>query len=145
MKAVATNRKARYNYEVLQTLEAGIQLTGSEVKSCRAGHINLAGSYVSLLQNTPVLKQANIAPYAFSQTTAEEADRDRTLLLQKKQIDLLQKAVSQAGVSIVPLRVLAGKYIKVEIAVVRGKKAYDKRQVIKNRALDRAHKTGQEY
>lgn len=145
VKTVAQNRRVRYDYEILDTLEAGIQLSGQEVKSCRNGTVNLQGAYVSLLSGKPVLKQATIAPYAFANVADFDPKRDRELLLRKPQIEALQSALNEKGVSLVPLAVKAGKHIKLDIALVRGKKRFDKRQKIKERQIDRAQRRGQDY
>lgn len=145
MKIIAQNRRARYDYEILQTFEAGIQLTGQEVKSCRNGSANLQGAYVSIMNGTPMLKQATIAKYNFTTDDSYEPKRDRQLLLNKKEIETLTKQLNEKGISVVPLSLKAGKYVKIDIALVRGKKRYDKRENIKQRSLDRAQKRGTEY
>lgn len=146
MKVVAQNRRARFDYQIVDTIEAGIQLTGQEVKSCRMGHMNLAGAYVSFLKGRPVLKSATIAKYTFA-ASVEEYDpmRDRLLLLSKKDIARLDAASAEKGVTIVPLEVRAGKFIKVLLGLGKGKKRLDKRQTIKERDVSRRLKKGQEY
>ena len=146
MKLVAQNRRARYDYEILETVEAGIILTGPEVKSCRKGHINLAGSYVSFLGGRPVLKGAGISKYAFSgPDIAHDEHRDRQLLLKKTELGKLQRAMEEKGMTLIPLEVRAGKYIKLLIGVCRGKKKADKRQAIKEREVGRRLREGREY
>ena len=145
MKVVAQNRRARYDYEILETAEAGIMLTGPEVKSCRKGHINLAGAYVSFLHNTPVLKGASISKYAFTgPDVAHDEHRDRQLLLKKNEMAKLQRAVEEKGMALIPLEVKAGKYIKVTLGLGRGRKKLDKRQAIKTREIGRRLKEGRE-
>lgn len=146
MKVVASNRRARYDYEVFDTLEAGLVLTGQEVKSCRAGHVNLAGAYISFLSGAPVLKAAKIAPYAFaSGLESYDPGRDRPLLLQKRDVERLRGAVSEKGVSVVPLEVRAGRYIKVLLGFGRGKSRHDKRQKIRERDVGKKLRRGEEY
>ena len=145
MKLVAQNRRARYDYEILETVEAGIILTGPEVKSCRKGHINLAGSYVSFLGGRPVLKGAGISKYAFSgPDVAHDEHRDRQLLLKKTELGKLQRATEEKGMTLIPLEVRSGKFIKVLIGVCRGKKKTDKRQTIKEREVGRRLREGRE-
>ena len=145
MKTVAQNRRARFDYEILDTFEAGIMLNGSEVKACRAGHANIAGSYVSIQKNVPILKQATISPYAFSaKKESDDSKQDRTLLLHKNQIVKLQAALAEKGLSLIPLEIKAGKHIKVELALVKGKKTFDKRHTLKERSIARKMKYGQE-
>lgn len=146
MKTVAQNRRAHYDYEILETVEAGMMLTGSEVKSCRRGHINLGGAYVSLLGGKPVLKGAGISKYAFSGLdVVHEEHRDRQLLLKKSEASKLERATEEKGMTLIPLEVRAGKYIKILIGVCRGKKKTDKRQAIKAREVGRRLREGKEY
>lgn len=146
MKVIAKNRRARFDYDIVDTVEAGIQLTGQEVKSCRQGHINLSGAYVSLLGGKPVLKSCTIAPYSFaSNIDAYEPGRERLLLLQKKEILRIQAALDEKGVSVIPLEVRAGKYIKVVLGLGKGQKRIDKRHKIKEKDISRRIKQGNEY
>ncbi len=145
MKTVAVNRRARYDYELLDRYEAGLMLTGSEAKSCRSGHVNLAGSYVSFTNGKPVLKNASIAPYAFSGPEVIHAEkRDRDLLLKKNEVEKLIRASEEKGMTIVPLEVKAGKFIKLVIGIARGRKKLDKRQAIKERETSRRIREGTE-
>ena len=145
MKLVAQNRRARYDYEILETMETGIILTGPEVKSCRRGHINLMGSYVSFLGGNATLKGAGISKYAFSgPDVAHEEHRDRLLLLKKTELGKLQRATEEKGMTLIPLEVRSGKYIKLLIGVCRGKKKTDKRQAIKERETGRRLREGRE-
>ena len=138
MKVVAANRRAKFDYEILETVEAGIQLTGPEVKSCRLGQVNLAGSYVSFLGGKPVLKQMKISPYKYAGNMADyEPGRDRPLLMKKSELTRLEAAQAEKGVAIVPIEVRAGKFIKIAIALGRGRKRLDKRQRIKEREVSR--------
>lgn len=145
MKTVASNRRARFDYEILETVEAGLVLTGPEVKSCRLGHIDLSGAYVSFLHDKPTLKQCKISPYPFA-SAAEQAPigRDKSLLLQKAEAEKLQTLSNQKGVSIIPLEVKAGKYVKVVIGIGKGRKTIDKRKVIKERDIVKRMRKGEE-
>lgn len=146
MKVVAKNRRARYDYEITDTVESGVVLTGQEVKSCRNGHINLAGAYVSFLDGKAVLKNASITPYRFASGLENyNPNRDRPLLLSKRDIARLQSALDEKGVSLVPLEVRAGKYIKILLGLGRGQKRYDKRQKIRDKDMKRKLKRGEEY
>ena len=146
MKVVARNRKAKYDYEILETLEAGIRLSGQETKSCRQGHINLAGAYVSLLTERPVLKNASIAAYAYASGLDNyNPGQDRELLLKKKEIAKVEKLLSDKGVTIVPLEVRSGRRITVLLGIGRGQKRIDKRQKIKERDVKKRLKQGGEY
>jgi len=146
MKTVTQNRRARYDYEILDTVEAGIILTGQEVKSCRQGNMNLSGSYVSFHEEVPLLKNASIAPYTFAgDLTDYDPGRDRVLLLKKQECDKLGIKLAEKGVSLIPLEVRAGRHIKVVLGLARGRKRLDKRQRIKEREVERKVKKGQEY
>lgn len=145
MKIVAQNRRARHDYEITDTLEAGIRLTGQEVKSCRMGNVNLGGAYVSLVTGKPMLKGMSIARYN-NASGLENYDpgHDRLLLMSKREIEKLTSALAEKGVSLIPLEVQAGKYIKVLLGLGRGKKSYDKRQSKKEKDIKRRLKRGEE-
>lgn len=145
MKAVAQNRRARYDYQILETLEAGMMLTGPEVKSCRRGHINLAGSYVSFLHGKPILKNVSIAKYSYSgPSIPHEELRDRPLLIKKYELAKLERASEEKGMAIIPLEVRAGKFIKILLGLARGRKKLDKRQAIRERETKRKLREGRE-
>jgi SsrA-binding protein len=145
MKIVAKNRRARFDYEILETIEAGMVLTGQEVKSCRMGHMDLSGAYVSFLHGKPSLKQSKISPYAFSSGMQDfSPGRDRPLLLKKAESEKLQMMADQKGISIIALEVQAGKYIKVLLGIGRGRKTIDKRQAIKEREMKTKLRKGEE-
>ena len=138
MKKVAENRRARFDYEILDTVEAGIMLTGQEVKSCRLGQVSLTGSYLSFVSGVPVLKAMKISRYAYaSGLDGYDPGHDRKLLLSKHQIEKIQSASSEKGMTVIPLEVLSGKFVKVVIGVGRGRKRLDKRQRIKEREVGR--------
>ena len=135
VKVVATNRKAGFQYFLLDRFEAGLALMGSEIKSVRAGQMSLAEAYVDVEgASSAWLVEAHIAPYAQASRYNHDPKRRRRLLLHKRQIRELWNAVRMKGMTIVPTRVyLKQGRAKVEIALARGKKAYDKRQVIAKR------------
>jgi len=138
IKVVATNRKARHEYFLLETLEAGVALQGSEIKSIRAGHISLAEAYVRVDGDEAWLVDAHIAPYEQASHYNHEPRRPRKLLLHRSEIFKLWNQVRQKGVTIIPLRVyLKDGRAKVEIAVAKGKKLYDKREAIARRDASR--------
>ncbi len=135
---IAQNKKARHEYEIVQTEEAGIVLKGSEVKSVRSGGVNIKESYVMIRNGEVFLIGANISPYSQSQVDAHEPLAERKLLLSRKQIDRFLGLTAQKGLSIIPLRIYirSGK-IKVEIALGKGKKLYDKRESLKEKQVER--------
>lgn len=144
-KVVSQNRRARFDYEILETLEAGIILTGQEVKSVRQGNAKLLGAYVSFLGGRPILKNASIPPYAFaSQIGDYDPGRDRPLLLTKREQEKLQALTAEKGVTIVPLEIRAAKFIKILLGVARGRKKADKRARIKERDTQRRLREGRE-
>lgn len=136
-KTVAENRRARHDYDILETAEAGIILTGPEVKSCRMGRISIAGAYVSFLGRVPHLKGANISLYPYAQVPDYDPHRERTLLLKEREAERLWSFAEQKGCTVIPLEVTAGKYVKVLLGVARGRKRYDKRAKIKERDVER--------
>lgn len=134
------NRRARYDYDLKDTYQAGIVLSGPEVKSLRMGHGHLKGAYVTLKEGEAWLINGTITALKTNAAQFDEADqsRARKLLLKQKELDELE-AAKQQGLTIVPLRILNGKrFIKIEIAVGRGKRKYDKREAIKKRDIERA-------
>lgn len=134
MKTVAQNRRARFDYEIVETFEAGIRLLGWEAKACRAHLADLSGAYVSFVGGAPVLKKMTIRPYPFaSGVIPDDTTRDRVLLLHRQESDRLKTASDEKGMAIIPLEVKAGRHIKVLLALGRGRKQFDKRQKIKER------------
>ncbi|MBE6442837.1 MAG: SsrA-binding protein SmpB [Desulfovibrio desulfuricans] len=135
---VAANKKARHLYELSDFTEAGIVLTGPEVKSIRAGKVNFIDSYVDFRRGEAWLVSLHIAPYANAGYAPQEPDRDRKLLLHDREIARLAGAVAQKGLTVVPVRLYFhhGR-IKVEIALGRGKKLHDHRETLKRRAEER--------
>jgi SsrA-binding protein len=140
MPTLAINKSAGFHYEILETLEAGLKLTGPEVKAVREGKINLHGSYITLPEEIPLLIHSYIAPYlpAKSAQVNYHADRPRALLLTKQEIARIIGKIQSEGLTIIPLKVYTRHgFIKLEIGIARGKKAYDKRAAIKKRESDR--------
>ena len=137
-KVVASNRKARHDYTILDTYEAGIALTGTEVKSVRAGHVQLKDSYVAVRDGEAWLFNAHISPYAYGNRENHDPVRARKLLLHRREIDRLAEEASTKGMTLVVTRVyLKNGRVKLEIGVARGKKLYDKRETEMRRTIDR--------
>lgn len=139
MKLIANNKKAYFEYEILEKFEAGIVLEGSEVKSIRQGHISLAGSFIFIQNGEIYLKNAFIKTYDMASIYVPDERRSRKLLLNKSEINKIFESVQKKGLTCVPLKVyLTPKnLVKLEIGIARGKKLYDKRQTIKDRDLKR--------
>ena len=136
---VTVNRKARFDYSILETLEAGLVLTGSEVKSLRKGNCQLKDSYVVFKRSEPYLQKAHISPYGPAAGNNHEPERRRKLLLHSYELKKLIGQLNQKGLSCVPLKVYfkRGK-VKLELALVKGKKRGDKREAIKRKEMDRS-------
>lgn len=138
IKVVASNRKAGFEYFLLEHFEAGIALQGSEIKSIRSGQISLAESYVRIDGKDAWLVNAHIAPYDPASRNNHDPLRERRLLLHKKEIRKMWDAIRQKGVTIIPVKVyLKEGLAKVDIAVAKGKKLYDKREDIARRDAER--------
>jgi SsrA-binding protein len=139
MPVLVKNKKAFFDYHILEKMEAGIVLLGKEVKSVRQGKASLVGSYVSIDDNECFLVNAHISPYQPNNTPQDyDPRRKRKLLLSRKQIDYLSGKKKERGISIIPLSVYTKKrLIKLEIGVGRGKKKYDKREALKRKTIDR--------
>ena len=134
IKVVSTNRKANFEYFLLEKLEAGIALQGSEIKSIRAGQISLAEAYVRIDGQEAWLVDCHVAPYERASYYNHDPKRPRKLLLHRKEIRRLWNEIRQKGVTVIPVRVyLKDRRAKVEIAVAKGKKLYDKRETIARR------------
>jgi len=132
------NRKARHEYFIVEALEAGIILTGTEIKSIRKGNANLQDSYAELRNGEVWLEGMHISPYEHGSIYNHEPTRKRKLLLQKKQIRKLFAALKEKGLTLIPLSVyFKGQYAKVELALAKGKKSYDKRETIAKRDAER--------
>ena len=133
-RAVATNRRARHDYEILERLEAGIALTGSEVKSLRNGRASLAEAYARVREGEVWLENMHIPPYAQGERRGYDPKRARKLLLNRREIERLIGKTAEKGLALVPLRVyFAHGLAKVELGLGRGKRAFEKRQAIVER------------
>jgi len=139
IRPILTNRKALHDYEILQRFEAGIALTGTEVKSIRAGKVSLTDAYAIFPSKTSdelYLMGCHINPYAFGNRENHEPLRKRKLLLKEQELRRLRTQMEEKGLTIVPLAMyFSGPYIKVEIGLARGKKHYDKRAALKEKEL----------
>lgn len=137
-KTVATNRRARRNYDVVESFEAGIALLGSEVKSVRAGQIQLKDAFGAIRNNELWLENAHIAPYQFAREGGHDPERPRKLLLKRREIDRLIGRVREQGLTLVPLSVyFVHGLAKVELALAKGRRDYDKRRKLVERQLQR--------
>lgn len=137
-KVVAQNKKARRNYEITEVFEAGIVLTGGEIKSIRAGHVDFADSYVRETKGELFLVGCQISPYKFTRDTEQEPTRSRKILMHRREIDKIAEKIIRGGLTVVPLRMYLKKgRCKLEIGVGRGKKTHDKREDVKRRDADR--------
>lgn len=131
---IQDNKKARFDYEILETFEAGIVLTGSEVKSLRDKSVQLKDSYISFINDEAFLQNAHISPYKASSYNNHEPERLRKLLLHRDELEKILGKIKEKGLSCVPLKIFFKKgLVKLDIALVRGKKLHDKRETIKNR------------
>ena len=138
IKTIATNRKAYHNYHIGDSFEAGIVLSGSEIKSVRGSRVSLGDAYVKPEKGELWLHNAHIARYEASSYLSHEPTRSRKLLLHRKEIDSLTSKVSEKGLTLIPVRMyIKGHIAKVEIALAKGKKMYDKRESISRREADR--------
>ncbi len=138
IKTVATNRKAYHDYHLQDSIEAGIALTGTEIKSIRAGRVSLRDAYVRPEAGELWLLNAHIARYEPSSYLSHEPTRPRKLLLHRRQIDSLTSKVQEKGFTLVPLKLyIKGSIAKVEVALAKGKKLYDKRESIIRRETER--------
>ena len=137
-EAIVTNRKAFKDFDVMETIECGVELKGSEVKSIRDGKINLNDSFARLDKGQALLYNTHISPYAQASYMNVEPTRVRKLLLHKKQITRLTGQLTQKGLTLVPLKVYfnARGFAKIELALCKGKKLYDKREDLKKRETD---------
>ena len=138
IKTVATNRKAYHNYLIQDSVEAGIVLTGTEIKSIRAGRVSLGDAYVKPEAGELWLLNAHIARYEAGSYLSHEPRRPRKLLLHRRQIDNLASKVAEKGLTLIPLKLyIKGSIAKVEVALAKGKRLYDKRESIIRRETER--------
>ncbi len=139
MTNLADNRQAFFDYEILEKFEAGIVLSGPEVKSVQKGGINLKGSYITFHKTDAMLTNAHVSPYKFANLSEKyNPTASRKLLLHKKEIAYLRSKSMEKGLTVVPLKVYtSGRHIKIEVAVAKGKQLFDKRASIKKRDTER--------
>lgn len=138
MKIIHKNKKAYFDYEVLDEYKAGVVLTGPEIKSVRAGQVNLKGAFVSIQNAEVLLKNAHISKYKYDSSADYDPFRVRKLLLKEAEVHKIVNSLNTQGVTVVALAIgLDGKYAKIQIGVVRGKKKHDKRHSIKDRDIKR--------
>jgi SsrA-binding protein len=138
VSVIATNRKALFNYEILEKVEAGVVLVGTEVKSIREGGLNFRDSFVDFRKGELFLIGCRIGPYSHGNLMNHAEDRDRKLLLRKREILKLGGRVTERGLTLVPLKAYLKKgRVKLEIGLARGKKSHDKRETLKRKDLER--------
>ncbi len=138
-KLIAQNRRARHEYHVEETFEAGLVLTGTEVKSCRDGKVNLADAYATVRDGEAWLHGCHISPYSHGNRTNHDPVRSRKLLLHRHELEKLAAKVAEEGRTLVPLRVyFKHGLVKAEVAVAKGKRAYDKRETQARRDAERS-------
>lgn len=148
VKVVATNRRARHDYLIEDTFEAGMVLTGSEIKSIRGGQVSLGDSYATVREGELWLINAHISPYNQASYENHEPRRDRKLLMHRREINRLTGKLQEKGLTLVPLRLyLKNSRAKIELGLGRGKKLYDKRQSMREREDNRriARETGRRF
>lgn len=140
-KIITKNRKARHDYEILETMEAGISLTGTEVKSLRAGKVNLKDSYAQIKEGELWLVGVHISPYDFGNINNHDPERERKLLMHRKEIQRLVGKVQMQGLTLVPLKLYFKRgRVKVDLALARGKHNYDRRHDLAKRDAEREMK-----
>ncbi len=138
IKIVCQNRKAYHDYSIEETIEAGIQLLGTEVKSLRDGKANLKDSYVLIKDSEVILLNCHISPYSHGNILNHDPLRTRKLLLHRKEIERLRGKMQQKGYTLIPLKIyFKGPYAKVEVGLAKGKRQYEKRETIKEREAKR--------
>jgi SsrA-binding protein len=137
VRPLAINRRARHDYELLETLEAGLVLTGTEVKACRLGRVQLRDAFVELRDGEAWLVGIHVSPYSHGNRENHLPDRPRKLLLHRREIDRLLGRVQVKGLTVIPLSLyLRGNRIKVELAVAQGRKSHDKREAERRREAE---------
>jgi len=146
-RTVATNRRARHEYEILETVEAGLVLRGTEVKSLRAGQVNFKDSYATMRNGEAWLVGCHVSPYSHGTDANHDPERDRKLLLHAREITRLGAKIAERGLTLVPLRLyFRHGRVKLELGLARGKKLHDKRSALREREvrreMDRAARAG---
>lgn len=139
MPILAKNKKAFFDYHILERIEGGMVLSGQEVKAVRSGKASLSGSFITIKNNKVFLVNSTISPYQPKNAPKDyDSKRERQLLLSKKQIGYLYGKMKEGRISLIPLNIhTSGNFLKLEIGVAKGKKKYDKRETIKRREVDR--------
>ena len=140
MKVITQNKKAFFDYEVLDKIEAGIVLTGDEVKSLRAGHVNLVGSFATVQRGELVLLNCYIGPYSHAYAkTSDESRKTRKLLLKRRELDRLFGDISRKGITVVPLKLYFNErsFVKVELGMCKHKKSHTRKEEIRERDIQR--------
>ena len=138
IKIIATNKKAYHEYYIEETYEAGMVLTGTEVKSLRLGNVNIKESFCRIMKGELFINNMNISPYEQGNRDNHDPTRIRKLLLHKYEIDKLTRKVEEKGLSLVPTKIyFKNGYVKLEVGVGRGKKLHDKRESLKKKQADR--------
>ena len=138
VKVVAKNKRAYFDYEVIEKFETGIVLTGPEVKSIKAGHVQMKGNFATVWDRRVWVENMHVSPYAYAGPNQSEPMRKRELLLRKREIDHLAGQAAQKGLTLILLEIYLKKgFIKTLLGVCRGKKMHDKRQVMKERAVNK--------
>ena len=146
IKTIATNRRARFDYEIVETVEAGLALLGSEVKSLRQGGADLKDSYAAVRGGEMWLFSLRISPYEFARDGGHEPERERKLLLHRAEIDKIGSKLAEKGLTLIPIRLYfkRGK-AKVELGLAKGKATYDKRETLRRRQADREMQRAMRY
>ncbi len=139
MKIIATNKRAYHDYEILETMEAGIVLKGDEVKSIRAKNVSINDAYATIHQGVVTLINCHIAPYSHAYTKADTSRQSRKLLFHKREVNKLIGAIARKGLTLIPLKLYLNErgYVKLELGLAKTKKAADKKQVLKERDIKR--------
>jgi len=147
VKVVAVNKPARFHYEIIETVEAGIVLQGSEVKSIREGRISLKDAYADIQRGEVVLLNCHISPYEAANRFNHEPERTRKLLLHRREVKRLTGKVQERGLTLVPMKVVLNDrgFVKVELALAKGKKVYEKKEALKERDLAREARAALKY
>ncbi len=143
MPIYASNPKAGFDYQILETFEAGLELVGHEVKSIKNGRVSIKGAYVKIISGEAWLMGAIVSPYQAGNTPADyDQQRNRRLLLKKSELQYLQTKSQEQGLTLVPVKIYSKhNLIKLEVGLARGKKKYDKREAIKKREFERKEKS----
>lgn len=142
-RLITKNKKAYFDYEVLEKYETGIILTGAEVKSIKGGHVQLKGSFAAVKNERVFVENMHVSPYKYAANVPQDPLRRRELLLRRKEINYLAGLAAQKGYTLIPLEILVkNNLLKILLGVCRGKKQHDKRDVLKKRAVNREIEQG---